>query len=96
MFENLKEKREKERQNRLIKMAEENGISDKQYYDTYAKGIYELYNSFRLAGFEHDDAFELTKICIINQCVNPYAALDKQRGCINGILSFEYGKEEQI
>ena len=26
MFENLKEKREKERQNRLIKMAEENGI----------------------------------------------------------------------
>ena len=94
MFENLKEKREKERQNRLIEMAEEMG--DKQYYDTYAKGIYELYNSFRLAGFEHDDAFELTKICIINQCVNPYAALDKQRGCINGILSFEYGKEEQI
>ena len=91
MFENLKEKREKERQNRLIKMTEENGISDKQYYDTYAKRIYELYNSFRLARFEHDDAFELTKIFIIN----PYADLNKQRGCINGILSFEYGKEEQ-
>lgn len=71
-------------------------MGDKQYYDTYAKGIYELYNSFRLAGFEHDDAFELTKICIINQCVNPYAALDRKyrsdrlKASLNNLKSKSY------
>lgn len=53
-------------------------MSNKQYYDTYAKEIYELYNSFRLAGFDYDDAFELTKICIINQCANFHAELDRK------------------
>lgn len=73
-------------------------MSNKQYYDTYAKEIYELYNSFRLAGFDYDDAFELTKICVINQCVNFHAKLDKKyrsdrlKASLNNLKSCEERK----
>lgn len=55
--------------------------ANKQYYEAYAKEVYDLYKSFRLAGFGYDDAFELTKICITNQCTDNsfYAELDRKR-----------------
>lgn len=39
---------------------------NKPIYESYAHEIADLYNSFRRVGFDFDDAFELTKICIIN------------------------------
>lgn len=54
--------------------------ANKQYYEAYAKEVGALYKSFRLAGFDYDDAFELTKICITNQCTDNsfYAELDRK------------------
>lgn len=54
--------------------------NNKQYYEAYAKEVYTLYNSFRLAGFGYDDAFELTKICVANQTTSNsfYAELDRK------------------
>ena len=41
-------------------------MDNKQYYEAYAKEIYALYASFRDAGFDWDQSFELVKICITN------------------------------
>jgi hypothetical protein len=56
-------------------------MNNKQYYEAYAKEVFDLYKSFRLAGFDYDDAFELTKICIANQTTDNsfYAELDRKR-----------------
>lgn len=55
--------------------------TNKEYYNTYANEVYALYSSFRLAGFDDNYAFELTKICVTNQCTNNsfYAELDRKR-----------------
>lgn len=54
---------------------------NKPIYEAYAHEIADLYNSFRRAGFDYDEAFELTKICILNPHNNNnfYAQLEMKR-----------------
>lgn len=58
--------------------------TNKVYYDTYAKEVYALYNSFRLAGFDYDNAFELTKICIEKSYID-----DRLKASSNNLKSCE-------
>lgn len=72
-------------------------MDDKEYYEAYAKEIYALYESFRDAGFDQDQSFELVKICIKNLSIDNsfYTRLemkrnsDRLKASLNHLKSFE-------